>query len=144
MSHNMLVPDRFQNVAEIETVVQQFETCAVAPAEFTHRAHLTVALWYLTQAPQAADELMRRGLLRFIAHHHAQGYNETITLFWLKLVRHFLEHAGADRPLPELANELLARFGNSQLLFAHYSRELVQSAPAKVAWLEPDLRPLEF
>src|SRR5437763_4193609 len=139
MSHNMLVPDRFQNVAEIETVVQQFETCAVAPAEFTHRAHLTVALWYLTQAPHEATERMRRGLQRFIAHHRAQGYNETITLFWLKLVQHFLEHAGADRPLPALANELLARFSNSQLLFAHYSRALVQTPEAKADWLEPDV-----
>ena len=144
MSHNMLVPASFQSVAEIETVVQQFETCAVAPAEFTHRAHLTVALWYLTQTPEQADERMRRGLLRFIAQHGKQGYHETITLFWLNLVRHFLAQAGADRPLPTLANELLARFGNSQLLFAHYSRELLHTPEAKAGWLEPDVRPFDF
>ena len=144
MSHNSL---HFRSDAELEALVRRFEDCAIAPAEFTHRAHLAVALWYLTHAPHGeAAALMRAGLLRFITHNgvEPQKYNETITLFWLKLVQHFLEHAGADRPLPALANELLARFSNSQLLFAHYSRALVQTPEAKADWLEPDVRPLDF
>jgi hypothetical protein len=145
MTDEPLVPPAFQTVAEIEAVVRAFEACAVAPEEFSHRAHLTVALWYLTLAPMnEATERMRSGLQRFIAHHGRQGYHETITLFWLKLVRHFLDQADANRPLPDLANELFARFGNSQFLFAHYSRELVHTATAKTTWVAPDLRPLEF
>lgn len=145
MTEKPLVPAAFQTVAEIEMVVRAFEACTVAPEAFSHRAHLTVALWYLAHASASeATERMRRGLQRFITHHGKQGYHETITLFWLKLVRHFLDQAAANRPLPELANELLARFGDSQFLFAHYSRELVHTATAKTTWVEPDLRPLEF
>ncbi|MFL6207895.1 MAG: hypothetical protein ACJ74W_03555 [Pyrinomonadaceae bacterium] len=147
MSHNPIAPMHYRDRAALEAVVRGFETCTIAPADFSHGLHLTVALWYVAHAPLAeAITQMRRNLQRFIAHHGVdpQKYNETITLFWLKFVRHFLDHAGADRPLPEVANELLARCGNSQLLFAHYSRELVLTNAAQTDWVEPDLRPLEF
>jgi hypothetical protein len=147
MPHHSPTPAHYRSVAEIEAIVRAFEACALAPDDFTHGAHLTVALWYVAHAPlPAAASSMRQNLARFIAHHGVdpQKYNETITLFWLKLVQHFLAHAGAGRPLPDVANEMLARFGDSKLLFAHYSRELVQTAAAKTGWVEPDLRPLEF
>ena len=136
----------FRSVAELEHLVRRFEDCTIAPAEFTHRAHLAVALWYLAHASHAeAAALMRAGLLRYIAHHQAgDKYHETITLFWLKLVGHFLDYAAAGRTLPDLANELCARFGDSKFLFAHYSRALIQTDAAKTAWVEPDLKPLGF
>ena len=140
MSHNSL---HFRDDAELEALVRRFETCAIAPAEFTHRAHLAVALWYLAHAPhREAAALMRAGLLRFIAHNgvEPQKYHETITLFWLKLVGHFRAQAGAQRPLSEVANELLARFDDTQFLFKHYSRELIQTEAARTAWVEPDLK----
>ena len=148
MAHDRLHPElHFRSGAELEDLVRRFEACTIAPAEFTHRAHLAVALWYLAHAPQTeAAVLMRAGLLRFIAHNNVepQKYNETITLFWLKLVQHFRAHAGAERPLADVANELLARFGDTQLLFRHYSRKLIQTEAAKTAWVEPDLKGLEF
>ena len=147
MPHNSPTPHRLSSAAEIEDVARRFETCAIAPAEFGHAAHLLVALWYVAHVPlEAAAERMRRNLARFIAHHGVdpQKYHETITLFWLKLVHHFHAQAGAGRPLPDVANELLARFGDSQLLFAHYSRALVETATARTGWVEPDLRPLDF
>ena len=148
MAHDKMHSElHFRSAAELEDLVCRFEACTIAPAEFTHRAHLAVALWYLAHAPLAeAAAHMRAGLLRFIAHNNVdpQKYNETITLFWLKLVGHFIEQADENRSLPELANELLARFGDTQLLFRHYSRELIQTEAAKTAWVEPDLKPLRF
>jgi hypothetical protein len=140
------MPARFEHAAQLEAIVRRFETCAIAPAEFSHGAHLAVALWYAAHLPSTeAAARMREGLHRFIAHHHAgDKYHETITLFWLKLVRHFLEQAGPQQPLPDVANELLARCDNSQLLYAHYSRALIQTPAAKAGWVEPDLRPLAF
>src|SRR5262245_28095387 len=96
---------------QIERLVQAFETCTLPPAQFTHQAHMTVALWYLAHlSPEAAAQRMRAGLHRFIAHHgiDPNKYNETITLFWMKLLRHFLEVRGAQRPLLDLTNEALA------------------------------------
>ena len=147
MSHHRTAPVHYRSVAELEAVVRGFEACTTAAAEFSHGAHLTVALWYVAHAPlQVAADRMRQSLARFIAHHgvEPQKYNETITLFWLKLVAHFHAHAGAGRTLADVANELLARFGDAQLLFRHYSRALIQMPEAKAAWVAPDLQPLGF
>ena len=131
---------------EIEELAGSFETCAVAPAEFDHGAHLAVALWYLSRLPYAeAAGRMRAGLDRYTAHNDAQAsYNETLTIFWVRLVRHFLDRADPGRPLAELANELLATYGSSQLAFEYYSRELIQTPEAKRSWVEPDRKPLDF
>ncbi|HJR07992.1 MAG TPA: hypothetical protein VJ842_12090 [Pyrinomonadaceae bacterium] len=136
----------YEDTREIERLVESFETCVVPPAEFKHGAHLTVALWYLTTlpAPEAAA-CMREGLRRYTKHNNAEAaYNETITLFWLKLVGRFLERTDDSRPLAVRANELLATYNNSQLVFEYYSRDLIQTPEAKESWVEPDLKPLDF
>ncbi len=140
---------RYSCEREIKELVESFESCTISREEFDHGAHLAVALWYLARLPYAAAEArMRAGLHRYTAHHNAQAnYNETLTLFWLKLVRHFLARANIaanKRPLDELADELLAAHGSSKLAFEYYSRALVQTPEAKTAWVEPDLKPLDF
>jgi hypothetical protein len=137
---------RYRSDREIEELVESFESCAVPPAEFDHGAHLAVALWYLSRLPYAAATArMRDGLHRYTKHNNAQAnYNETLTLFWLKLVRHFLAQADAAHPLAERANELLTTYSSSKLAFEYYSRELIQTPEAKASWVEPDLKPLDF
>jgi hypothetical protein len=131
----------FKSAGEIEILVQKFESCQLSLAEFKHRQHLTVALWYLSRLTESdAIELMREGLQRFISHHGETGYHETITIFWLKVVRSFLEKTSAARPLQDLANELLEAHGDSRLINDYYSKELISSEEAKRTWVEPDLK----
>ncbi|MGI9105665.1 MAG: hypothetical protein ACR2G4_05395 [Pyrinomonadaceae bacterium] len=135
----------FHDLAEIEQLVQNFESCSIEPSEFNHHAHLTVAFWYLSQLPApAAVERMRAGLHRFTKHHNSDGYHETLTRFWLKLVRHFLDRAETTHSLTEQANELLTVYDHSRLVFEYYSRERIESGEAKQSWVEPDLKPLDF
>lgn len=125
---------------ELAEAVRKFESCRLSPAEFTHRAHLIVALWYLSHFPaEEAAARMREGLRRFIEHHSATGYHETITLFWLKIVRRFLDERVNAQALSDVANELLEKFGDSKLLSEYYSRELIASTEARSVWVEPDL-----
>ena len=137
---------RFNEAREIKQLVENFESCTVAPAEFNHGAHLAVALWYLSELPAPlAEERMRAGLHRYTTHHKAEArYNETVTLFWLKLVGHFLERTDSTRPLAERAHELLTTYNSSKLVYEYYSRELTQTPEAKASWVEPDLKPLGF
>jgi len=129
--------------AEVAEVVRKFETCALLPQEFDHRAHLTVALYFLANFPaEIATARMREGLRRLIAHYKDTGYHETITLFWLKLVRRFLDESVGDQRLADVANALLEKFGDSRLLFEYYSRELIQTEKARAEWVEPNLRKL--
>ncbi|HEV2913608.1 MAG TPA: hypothetical protein VGX92_10035 [Pyrinomonadaceae bacterium] len=135
----------YESASEVEAIVRGFEACSIPPSEFKHRAHLTVALWYLKRLPSAeATASMRASLFRFINHHGAQGYNETLTIFWLRLVRRFLDDAPPASSILELANLLTATYGDSRLVFDYYSRELLSSPEAKASWVEPDLKALDF
>ena len=136
----------YQSADEVESVVRDFEACTTLPSEFTHQAHLTVALWYLSRlSVTEAAERMREGLFRFLNHYGERGYNETITIFWLKVVQSFLAGTtSASRSMTELANELTADYNNSRLIYDYYSKELLASEEAKDNWVEPDLRPLDF
>ncbi len=134
---------------ELEAVVRGFESCATPPAEFTHAAHLIVALCYLRGSrltvPQASERL-RAGLYRFLDHNGVdrQKYHETITLFWLKRVRGFLDRADGARPAAELVNEMIELCGDAKLVNDYYSQERLFSEEARKAWAEPDLKPLDF
>lgn len=133
--------------AEVEEIVRRFESCEFPPDEFNHRPHLTVALCYLLRASDS--EALRRLRLRLARYIKAHGitptlYHETLTVFWLKRVRAFIERAEAGRTLAELANELLEECKDSRLVFDYFSKELIDSERARRGWVEPDLRPLDF
>jgi predicted transcriptional regulator len=138
----------YANESEVESVVRGFEDCETQPSDFTHAAHLTVALWYLTQSGMSeAATKMRAHLLRFINHYKEQGYNETITVFWLRVVQSFMKAAPTGvggRSVTELANELTASYNDSRLIYDYYSKELLSTQAAKADFVEPDLRLLDF
>jgi uncharacterized protein (UPF0128 family) len=132
---------------EVLEIVRLFESCEFPPNEFNHRPHLTVALCYLLRSSDAeALERLRQSLARYIKAHGITPtlYHETVTKFWLRRVRSFIERAGARRTLAELANELSDECSDSRLVFDYYSKELIDSERARHAWVEPDLRPLDF
>ena len=135
----------YTDAAEIEDIVRRFESCDLPPAEFDHRAHLMVALCYLRRMPfQEAHARTRINLKRFLDHHSVdpQQYNETMTLFWLKVVDRFLVVSRESTPVEAMAEALLKSHDDSRLIYSHYSRELLASDRARTAWVEPDLRPL--
>jgi hypothetical protein len=138
----------FRTTAEILALVRDFEDCTLPRERWTHAAHLTVALWNLLQYdwPEAAARV-RLGIKRYNAAHGivatpTGGYHETLTLFWLRRVRAFLEEGRNEaRPLVALANELAAT-ADRDLPLAHYTRERLFSPEARAGWVEPDLKPL--
>jgi spore cortex formation protein SpoVR/YcgB (stage V sporulation) len=137
--------EHFQSQNQIEAVVAGFESCSTSGDAFTHREHLTVAAWYLRDGnEEQALVRMREGLLRFLTHHGEglQKYNETITLFWLKLVRQFVAELDPQLSFTQVANAVVDRFDDSRLIFEHYDRARLKTREAKSGWTEPDLKPL--
>lgn len=136
------IPHRTQT--QIESLVQAFESATLPNSEFNHHAHLTVALWYLTRLPFVdAVTAMRTSIKHFAAaHQHDHLYHETITLFWMKLARHYLDSVESELALPELVYGALQEIGNTQLMFKHYSHVRLFSSKARQSWIEPDLMPL--
>ena len=137
----------YQTDEEVAEVVRRFESCELPPADFNHREHLLVALCYLLRMGDAdALDHMRARIKKYAASHGVNPslYHETVTVFWLKRVRAYLERAGAGLALAEMTNALAAECGSSRLVFDYYSRELIDSETARREWVEPDLRPLDF
>jgi hypothetical protein len=141
--------NHYKSEREIEALVQGFEDCTLPDSEFRHAAHLTVALYYLQRTrltvPKATGK-MRDGLYRFLDHYagNRQAYNETITLFWIRIVDSFLSGTDTARPIEVLANEMIEAFGSSNLIYEYFSREHLLCMEARTAWVEPDLKPLDF
>ena len=141
--------ETFRSTAEILSLVRRFEDCTLPRGEWTHAAHLTVALWHLLQFdwPESVARV-RRGIKRYNAAHGiletpTGGYHETLTLFWLRAVRAFLEaERNEARALVHLANDLAAT-ADKGLPLAHYTRARLFSPEARAGWVEPDLKPLD-
>lgn len=136
MSHEISEDDR--------RFVSRFESFAVAPEDFDHRAHLRLAYCYLAGNDAAsACRMMGQALRDFLAHHGVdQGkYHETLTRAWIKAVRHFMDNA----PVTESADcfidahpELL----DPAIMLTHYSAELLFSDEARRRFVAPDLEPI--
>ncbi|MBV8856781.1 MAG: hypothetical protein JOZ02_07465 [Acidobacteria bacterium] len=139
----------FRTTDEILTLVRRFEDCTLPREEWTHAAHLTVALWHLLQFdwPEAVARVRAR-IKRYNAAHGivttpTGGYHETLTLFWLRMVRAFLEaERNEARALVHLANDLAATHDRG-LPLKHYTRERLFSPEARAGWVEPDLKSLD-
>lgn len=130
--------------AQIEALVRAFEECSLSAAEFDHHAHMTVALVYLDRLPSSEAFACMRERIQVFAAHHGQTalYHETITRFWMIVLRHALDQEATSRPFPDRVHDILATWGNTSVLFRHYTKERVLSDQAKRSWIEPDLLPL--
>ncbi len=140
----------YRSAAEVLTLARGFEFGTLPRAEWTHRAHLTVALWYSLHHPFAeAVRLVREGIKKYNHAHgiittRESGYHETMTLFWMHVVRRYLKEVSpVEYSLTALANELFARYGDKRLPFTYYTRERLMSAEARAGWVEPDLKKID-
>jgi hypothetical protein len=133
--------------AQLKRLVRRFEAGRLPKEEWTHAAHLIVALDHARRyEPAEAIERLRASIKR---HNKAtgtpetptRGFHETITLAWFHLVRHFLEVFDDGRSFAALADAVVQLYSKDEI-FAHYSRERLMTPEARARWIEPDLRPL--
>ncbi len=140
--------ESFGHFDEIESLVRGFESCSLPHAEWTHRAHLTVACWYLICYPESeATDRIREGINNLnraqgVVTTRDRGYHETMTRFWIRMIRHYLSKATLECSAVYLINDLTVRLEDRKLPFEYYSRDRLMSWEARLAWIEPDLKPL--
>lgn len=139
----------YRALDEIERLVRAFESCSLPKSEWNHRAHMTVALWYMIHC--SGDEAIRQirlGLRRYnetarIKTSGTRVYHETLTLFWVWVVGKYVLLEGDARSTVDLVNDCIDRHGDKNLPLYYYSREVLMSRRARASWIEPDLRPLD-
>lgn len=135
----------YQTLSEIENLIRAFEDCTLPRSEWTHPAHLTVALWYLTHYSETeATNCIRNHIQRYnsakgIKTTKDSGYHETITLFWIRIISQYLATKSNEEFL-NLANGIIENYANKNLPFEYYSHNLLMSWSARINWVEPDLK----
>jgi hypothetical protein len=138
----------FTSAEEVHRLVAAFMDCSLPHVRWTHRAHLTVALWYATHhPPECALELMREGIHRLNAAHGlvptpTRGYHETITRLYMRVVARFVREELPQGDWATRANLLFDRYGARDLPLRYYSRDLLMSPAARAGWVPPDREPL--
>lgn len=125
-----------------------FVACTLPEAEWTHEAHLRVALWHRLRMPAGESLAALRERIRHYneslgnENSDTDGYHETITRFYVILIDRFVAAADVTRGIDELADELIARLGFRGLPLDYYSPDRLFSVEARRAWVAPDLAPL--
>src|ERR1044071_264113 len=99
----------YRSSDQISQLVHAFEAGTLATNQFNHHAHMTVALWYLWRMPfSEAIATMRTNIQQFAARHHqSQLYHETITGFWMRLLRHVLDTADPSTAFPDIVDHAI-------------------------------------
>ena len=141
----------YRSPHEIDTLLHAFQECSLPRSEWTHEAHLTVALWYFLfgESESEAIDAIRNGIKRYNAVHGIEttknsGYHETLTLFWVRTIRRYLADESQNRSIVHLANGLIAKYADRTLPFRYYTRERLMSWEARINWVEPDLRAIDL
>ena len=89
----------------LESLIDLFEHQRLPQSEWTHRAHLRVALYYLRRLePDMALELIRELIQQLNLVHQVlttpeRGYHETRTRVWLAILLHGIESGKTDEML---------------------------------------------
>lgn len=132
-----------------EELVAAFIAGTLPKGEWTHQAHLRVGLWHLLHHPaDEALDLLRDRIRRYnvacgVANTDHGGYHETITRFYVRVIDRFLQSADRQRPLDQLAEDLIRQWGDRELPLRYYSRGRLFSVLARRQWVEPDVAAIE-
>lgn len=136
----------YQTEVDIESLIAKFENCTLPRSEWNHTAHLTVAVWYLNRYDeQEAINRIRQGIRRYntaigIKNTKDGGYHETLTLFWIQMVSHYLSVNREESSIFKTAIAVSRTYNDKCIPFQYYSRDLLMSWEARNHWIEPDLK----
>jgi hypothetical protein len=141
-------PRLFTSDGSVRRIGQGLLDCVLAKSEWTHEAHLAACAWILLERPDLLPERDLPGLIRRFnesvggVNSDTEGYHETITQLSIGAVRAALSRS-EGRSLSKRVNALLeAPEGRRDWPLRFYSRDLLFSRKARLAWCEPDLSPL--
>lgn len=135
---------QYQNEVEINNLVNSFIAKTLPLSSWTHEAHLTVAIWFLSKYKiEEAVCLLRSGIITYnqavgTENSATKGYHETLTLFWVHIITGFLDQ-NKHRTLLEICNHfLVSEEATREYPLRFYSRELLFSTKARAFWQEFD------
>lgn len=115
---------------------------SLAPADFSHRAHVCAAWQCLREAPFETASARFVGLIKGYVAHLGAGdkYHHTLTLALLRLIA---ARMADDLDWPDFAATNADLLTNARgILARHYSDTRLHSTTARHEFVAPDLEPL--
>jgi len=133
---------------EINYLIKRLENRTLPKMEWSHEAHLVVAIWYCFNYDfDSALNSFRRIVKKYnesVGTHNTDsgGYHETITKFWFLVANKFLKNQ-ESKSISEICNAFInADEGKRNYPMNFYSKPHLFSVRARRNWLEPDLNKL--
>lgn len=125
---------------EGDDLLAQFESCALPAARFKHRQHVQVA-WMMLSRHGLFEALQRfrRGLKTFARHNQVPSlYNETITCFYLLLIRERMDRLPTSHGWADFAAQNPDLFSHPKsFLQTWYPADAAFTAEAKATFILP-------
>lgn len=124
---------------------QQFISCELNPAYFSHEAHLRLAWININKyGIKQAEKNIQNQLQRFVESVGAKDkYNTTLTIAAIKAVYHFILQSHSDNFKSFITEFPRLKYNFKELINCHYGFDIYHSNLAKTKYLEPDLIPFE-
>ena len=122
---------------------QQFECCKFDPELFSHEAHLRLAYIHIKKyGLEVAIDNVCGQLVNYVNYLGAgDKYNKTLTVAAIKAVNHFINRSATDNFASLVAEFPRLKYNFRELMAAHYSTDIYNSAAAKLTFIEPELLP---
>ena len=143
-------PRPFTSDAAVRRIGEGLLDRSLPRPDWTHEAHLAACLYLLRERPEidlpAELPAIISGYNEAVGGRNSdtEGYHETITQAYIRVIRTFLAGRPAEEPLVEAVNALLGGpEGRRDHLLDYWSKAVLFSVAARRGWVEPDLRPLE-
>lgn len=138
----------FTSNSEILEIYHGLIACCLPKSSWTHAAHFAAAAAMVSD-PLRDAKVDMPGIIRAynvatgVINDDHGGYHHTITLASLRAVKACIDAAPKDVPLYNIVNAMLAdKWGQSDWILEHWSRDRLFSVAARRAWLPPDISPL--
>ena len=130
----------------LETFIHKFETRTLPKSEWTHEAHLIVAIWYACHhKPETALNLVRNNIIRLnevhgVVNDEHNGYHESITRFWMTFADAYVRSLDNLSPAEACVSFLKSDYAAVDFPLQFYSRDCLFSVNARLNWVGPDLK----
>jgi hypothetical protein len=142
-NYHMEGPNLFTSQLEIDDLIEKFIQATLPKVNWTHEAHLTVAIWHLQQYDFYHAFCLVKSRIIFYntsvggTNDSANGYHESITMFWMK-VAHFYVSNNRTKPMLTMCNDFLkSPLASRDLPFYFYDKEKLMSPKYRAIYMEP-------
>ncbi|TYQ00007.1 hypothetical protein C7447_101615 [Tenacibaculum adriaticum] len=136
--------------AEVNKLISSFTSKKLPVNEWTHEAHVIVAIWHNWNFGfNEALEMVRSKIISYnesvgTLNTENSGYHETLTVFWMIHTKSFVNENNFSS-IEEASNAILnSEISLKNIPFEYYTKEILFSPIARKKWVNGDLKEISL